>query len=179
MASRPQDRYVLGDEYLPDLRLRGQNTASNTSHHHHRLPQNPRRPSQQARDFHRRTMHTVDEQTFSNKHRVSSHHTKPDTSVTITHKNNSNDHSTSNKANGSSSRPTSSALHQASRPATEKAFQKQLCMIPSGSMFDRWMGQTNRQDSFHALDHAAPHRYRTEKSEKRNGKQRGAQRMSC
>jgi hypothetical protein len=155
MSCYLQDRYVQGDEYLPEMRL----------HHKHSRHYSVTQPDDLARDLSR--LSTRVDSTPHHPRRSGENNFLLQRNRLSQHANSNAGSSTSKgksqETPASSSTRSSSNSSRASSRSTDNDRWRQPSTPPSQFMLDRWLAETTRQIPFHGLVRTTDHRDRSER----------------
>ena len=155
MSCYLQDRYVQGDEYLPDMRLYHEHSR------HYSVPQS----DDLARDL---SMLSTGVDSTPHQPRRSGENSFLLQRNRVSQYAYSNAGSSTSKGKSqvmpaSSSTRSSSNSSRASRRSTDNDRWRQPSTLPSQFMLDRWLAETTRQTPFHGLVRTTDHRDRSER----------------
>ena len=158
MCSPSKDRYIQGDEYLPDMRLPYEHSQH---YQHYSLSQ----PDDLARELSRLSTgvgstphypgHSRESNLLLQHNRLSQYPESNAGSSTSKH------HSKETPA--SSSTRSSSSFSRTTRRSTDNDRWRHPSTLPSLSMLDQWLGQVRGQDPFHGLVRMTDHRNHSER----------------
>ena len=195
MSATSYRRHLLGDEYLPDMRIRHRDTSFSPPTNVFGLEEELNRMSTRSYGFVERSNGSENLCTFarpantSKQRKAGSNTFAPTTSIQTATTSSNKTRSSSRNASTASTRrrPTVSSSSSSifargnSQSLTGQSHyqvmhndrQEQVNAIPSQRMLDRWIGQTTRQDPFHGLSSGLGGGRQAD-SEKQKGKQRAS-----